>query len=257
MIRINHYNQTKASIAQKIKKIVLLFIIFVTAVWSFFWLPFFRIKEIEINDPLISKREVEEKLTFTFSSLTRFFLPQNNFFLFPSKIIEEAILESGIGVADVEKKFPNKIFVDFKEIKPKFLYCKANACFYIDKDGIPYETAPFFSDSPLPVLEFLGAQKKELKLGEEFLPKIEAGFFLDFGNEAKRLNLSIKKIEIENDIKLTMNEEWQLILLFGEKDYKDILEKLSFLFERKIKNRSKLEYIDMRFPNKAFYKTKT
>ena len=62
------------------------------------------------------------------SSLGNFFLPQNNFFLFPSKAAEKAILESGLGVVDIKKKFPNKLSVDFKEIKPKFLYCKKE-CF--------------------------------------------------------------------------------------------------------------------------------
>jgi cell division septal protein FtsQ len=166
---------------------------------------------------------------------------------------EEAILQSGLGVADVEKKFPNKILVDFKEIKPKFLYCKEQNCFYIDKEGILYETAPFFSDSPLPVLEL----EKDLKIGEEFLPKNESMFLLELQKEIQILGFQIKKIKIENDIKLTMNEGWQLILLLENKDSEGIVEKLSLLFERKIKDSLKLEYIDMRFPNKAFYKLKT
>lgn len=253
-MKIIYYNQKKNKLIDKAKKIAALGAISIIGIWSFFWLPFFRIKEIEVNDPLVNKKEIEDKLAFSLFSISRFFLPQNNFFLFPSKIAEEAIFRSGLGVADIEKKFPNKISVDFKEIKPKFLYCAAKDCFYIDKNGVPYETAPFFSDSPLPVLEFLETSKKILKLGEEFLSKDEANFLIDFGKEIKRLNLSIKKIVVEKDIKLIMNEEWQLTIILGKKDYKDIVEKLSLLFERKIKDRSKLEYIDMRFPNKAFYK---
>lgn len=219
--------------------------------WSFFWLPYFRISKIEISDPLVNRQEVEEKLAFSFSSSSKFFLPKNNFFLFPSKIAEDAIFESDLGVAEIQKKFPNKILVDFKEIKPKFLYCGEHECFYIDKNGVPYETAPIFSDSPLPILELKDAQ---IKLGKEIFPKNEAEFILNFESEIKNFGLSIKKINIENDIKLKMNEGWQLTLLFGNKDYKNIAQKLLLIFEQKIKDRSKLEYIDMRFPNKAFYK---
>ena len=168
---------------------------------------------------------------------------------------EKAILESGLGIADVEKKFPNKIEVDFKEIKPKFLYCDKE-CYYIDKNGIPYETAPFFTESPLPVLEFSGFKKKELKLGEEFLSQSDAEFIVNFNNEIKTLNLSIKKIEIEKDMKIVMNENWNLLILAEQKDYKDITEKLSLLFGQKIKDRSKIEYIDMRVEDKAFYRLK-
>ena len=249
-MKIVYYNQKKN---YNWIKLTIFVLIVVVGAWSFFWLPYFRISNVEINDPLVNKREVEEKLGLSLSSLTQFFLPKNNFFLFPSKIAEEVILESGLGVAEVEKKFPNKISIDFKEVKPKFLYCLSEECFYLDKNGILYETAPFFSDSPLPILEFVEKQKK-IKLGEALLPKNEIEFFLNFIEEIKQQNLYIKKIELENDIKLAINEGWKLMLVFGEKNYKNITEKLFLLFERKIKDRSRLEYIDMRFENKAFYK---
>ena len=78
--------------------------------------------------------------------------------------------------------------------------------------------------------------------------------FLNFIEEIKQQNLSIKKIELNKDIKLTTNEGWQIVLVLGDKDYKNIAEKLFLLFERKIKDRLKLQYIDMRFENKAFFK---
>lgn len=254
MIRINNYTQKKGRFISKIKQIFLLLIVGIAALWSFFWLPYFRINEVEINDPLVNKREVEEKLGLSLSSLNKLFLPKNNFFLFPSNVAQKAILESGLGVADIEKKFPNKISVNFIEIKPKFLYCEQKICFFVDKDGVPHETAPFFSDSPLPILEIDGA---EAKLGKGLLVKSEANFLLEFQQEIKKFGLEIKKIEINKDIKLTINDGWQLILILGEeKEPKSIAQKLFLIFERKIKDSSRLEYIDMRFPNKAFYKLK-
>ena len=248
-MKIVYYNQRKIN-RTWIKKVIFS-LVAVGGIWAFFWLPFFRVKEIIINDPLVSKKEVEEKLGLSLYSLTKFFLPQNNFFLFPSKLAEEAILESGLGIADVEKKFPNKIKIDFKEIKPKFLYCDKE-CYYIDKNGIPYETAPFFSNSPLPTLEIKG----ELRLGEEFLPKSEAEFLIEFGKEVQKLNFFVQKIKMDKDLEIFTSEGWKLILNFGKKDSKDILEKIFLLFDRKIKDRSKIEYIDMRVENKAFYKLK-
>src|SRR3989344_3266437 len=251
MIKINQYNQRKDN--HNWLKVIIFAVAVVTGGWSFFWLPYFRISNIEINDPLVNKREVEEKLGLSLLSLTQFFLPKNNFFLFPSKVAEEAILESGLGVAEVEKRFPNRISIDFKEVKPKFLYCLSEECFYLDKNGILYETAPFFSESPLPVLKFT-EKEKEINFGEAIIPQNETEFFLNFIEEIKQQNLSIKKIELNKDIKLTTNEGWQIVLVLGDKDYKNIAEKLFLLFERKIKDRLKLQYIDMRFENKAFFK---
>lgn len=255
-MKIVYYNQTKGQVIQKIKNGGLFVVVFILILWSFFWLPYFRISEILINDPLVPKKEVEEKLSLSLSSFTRFFLPQNNLFLFPAKNAEKIILESGLGVAKVEKKFPNKISVDFKEVRPKFLYCEENECFYIDKNGIPYETAPFFSDSPIPILEI----NKNLQLGESFLEKYIADFLIGFEQEIQKLELKIKTVKIDKDIRLTTNEGWSLIFILKENLFvsqsKDIAEKLFLLFERKIKDRSRLDYIDMRFPNKAFYKLK-
>lgn len=266
-MKVVYYNQTKGRVIQKIKNGGLFVAVFILIAWSFFWLPYFRISEILINDPLVPKKEVEKKLAPLFikqrgglglslSSFTRFFLPQNNFFLFPSKNAEKIILESGLGVAEVEKKFPNKVSVDFKEVRPKFLYCEENECFYVDKNGAPYETAPFFSDSPIPILEI----NKNLRLGEKFLEKHIADFLIGFEQEIQKLELKIKTVKIDKDIRLTTSEGWYLILILKENasvsQSKDIAEKLFLLFERTIKDRSMLEYIDMRFPNKAFYKLK-
>lgn len=247
-MKIVYYNQKKQKRAWV--KIIIFFLSVVAASWSFFWLPYFRISKLEINDPLVNKREVEERLSLSLSSLTQFLLPKNNFFLFPSKSVEEAILESGLGVAKVKKRFPNKVFVEFEEIKPKFLYCKEENCFYIDKNGIPYETAPFFSDSPIPILEI----EKEIHIGEELIPKTETEFLIEFGKEIQNSGFSTQKIKIAKDLEIFTNEGWKLIFILGKKDSKDLTNKLSLLFERKIKDRSKLDYIDMRFPNKAYYK---
>lgn len=249
-MKIVYYNQKKQKRAWV--KTVIFFLSVFAASWSFFWLPYFKISKLEINDPLVNKREVEEKLSLSLSSLTQLFLPKSNFFLFPSKSVEEAILESGLGVAKVEKRFPNKVFVEFEEIKPKFLHCKEENCFYVDKNGILYETAPFFSDSPIPTLEI----EKKIRIGEELISKTETEFLIEFGKEIQSSGFSMQKIKIDKDLEIFTSEGWKLIFIFGKKNPKDLAHNLLLLFERKIKDRTKLEYIDMRFPNKAYYKLK-
>ncbi|MEK7559991.1 MAG: hypothetical protein AAB522_01685 [Patescibacteria group bacterium] len=249
-MKIVYYNQEKKH--RNWIKIAILCATTAAALWSFFWLPYFRISQIKINDPLVDRGEIEEKLSSLLASFTKFYLPKNNYFFFPKEAAEKIILESGIGVANIQKKFPNKILVDFKEIKPKFLYCKEDSCFYIDKNGVPYESAPFFSNSPIPVLEV----NKDIKLGEIFLETRIANFLIEFEKEIQKLGLKLKQVKIDQDIRLITSEDWYLILSLKSdmEDAQNIAKKLTLLFERTIKDRTNLEYIDMRFPNKAFYK---
>ena len=249
-MKIVYYNQKKHTHGW-IKKVIFLATI-VFGIWSFFWLPYFRIKEIGINDPLVNREEIENKLGLLLYSHTRLFLPKNNFFLFPQKSAEKTIFENGLGVAEIKKKFPDKISIYFEEVKPKFLYCTQVECFYIDKNGVPYESAPFFSVSPIPLLEL--KMGKEFVLGEEFLPKTEAEFIIEFEKETEKIGFIVKSVKIKEDLEITTNEGWKLILLLGEKNYKDVAEKLSLLLEHKIKKRSGLEYVDMRLEGKAYYK---
>ena len=250
-MKINYYHQTKNRLISKAKKVFAFTIITTAAIWGFFWIPFFKISNVEINNPLIRKSQVGLVLESIFSKKSGFYAPKNNFFLFSAEEAEQRILESDLGVAKVSKKFPNKIELEFLEIKPKFIYCDGG-CYYADKTGFLYEVAPIFTESPIPFLEI----ESTAKVGDYVLNSNDASFLTEFTDEIKKFGLLTDKIKIENDFQIFLKQGWHIILLKEEsRPAKEISEKINLILEQKIKN-SSIDYIDMRFPNKAFYKLK-
>lgn len=249
MIKINHYHQKKEKVVIKIKKYLIFLIAFFVGLWGFFWLPYFQISEVKVQNDFLQKKQIEEKLNPFLTDHYKFFLPKNNFFLFSGTEAEKFLLKNGFGFWKIKKVFFHTIYADFTETKPEFLYCQNSECFYVDKNGIPYEMAPFFSQSPFALLD-LG---KNAVLGEEFLSKNRADFLISFEKKIEN-KLKIKKVEIKEDMKITFGGDWFLILQKEEQDAEKIYKNLFLLLENKIKDRSKIEYIDFRFTNKAFYK---
>ncbi|MEK7503351.1 MAG: hypothetical protein AAB556_02835 [Patescibacteria group bacterium] len=252
MIKINYYHQKKERFFRQAKKTGWLVLLGGAAVWGFFWIPYFKISNIEINNPLIRQSQVNLAFASFFEEKNDFFAPMSNFFLFSSEKAEKIILESDLGVAKVNKKFPNKIELEFLEIKPKFIYCNED-CFYANKTGFLYELAPSFTENPIPFIE-TGSEVK--KIGDYILSLKEAEFLADFLSEVSRMDLNAETISVENDFKIFLKQNWHIILLKNEpRSGAELAEKLKLILEQKVKN-SSLEYIDMRFPNKAFYKLK-
>lgn len=250
-MKINYYHQTKNRFISKAKKIFVFAIIMVAAIWGFFWIPNFKVSNIEINNSLVRKSQVSTALASILNEQNNFYIPKSNFFLFSEQEAEKLILESDMGVVKIAKKFPNTLKLDFLEIKPKFIYCDKN-CFYVDKNGLAYEIAPTFTESPVPFLEV----NSRVKMGDYVISSKEALFLADFLKEIEKLGVKTEKIAIENDFNIFLKEGWRLILLKDEsRSPEDIIQKLKLLLDQKIKN-SPLDYIDMRFPNKAFYKLK-
>jgi|SRR3989344_76296 len=251
MIKINYYHQKKERFFRQAKKAILLMILISATIWGFFWIPYFQISEIKINNQLIRKSQVSEALAPLINKKNNFYTPKDNFFLFSVKNAQEFILESDLGVARVNKKFPNKIELEFFEIKPKFIYCN-NECFYVDKNGFLYEFAPVFTESPIPSI------KTDLsgKIGDYILSPENALFLSNFLLEIAKIGLNANKILLENDFKIFLKQGWHIILLKNEsRKSEELAEKIKLILEQKIKNLP-LDYIDMRFPNKAFYKLK-
>jgi len=251
MIKINYYHQRKERFFRQTKKTVLFVILACVAIWGFFWIPYFKISNIEINNRLIRGSQVSEAFAPFFEKKNNFFAPNNNFFLFSSEEAEKLILQNDLGVAKVNKKFPNKVEVQFLEIKPKFIYCN-ESCFFADKTGFLYELAPSFTESPIPSIE----TEKKAKIGDHILSAKEAFFLTNFLSKMEKMDFNTEKISVENDFKIFLKQGWYVILLKNElRSSEELTEKLKLILEQKVKN-SPLEYVDMRFPNKAFYKLK-
>jgi len=232
-------------------------------VWGFFWMPFLRVANINIEG-YADGDGVKAALAGYLSSLNKLFLPRNNFFILNTDNIEQILKEKGFDLAEVSKKIPSTLLIHFISTPPLFIFCPPaladedkTACFYVNSAGAVGERAPKFSESPLPELAIYG--QGSAKIGDQILSEQDTDFLGKFLGSLKNLNAAPLKIEIsENkDIKIFIKDGW-FILTSMDLSADRVSDELRLLLGQKIGDkRSQLEYIDMRFPDKAFYKLKS
>lgn len=254
-MELNNYYRVKRrrNLARRFLGLFSVGAIFLLAVWGFFWIPYFRISKIEAEVGDYDK--VGLTIKNYLSSLNAAFLPRNNFFLFSSAEIERLIKDRGFGLADVSKNFPKTLVVKFEKSRPWLIFCSSEKnCYYLDERGILSEASPQFSENPIPQIE--GVDAPNAKLGDRILSYEDAIFVRAWFQNLKKLEAEPANILLEkgNNLKIFLKEGWFIYVskkLSTEKNFYD----LKLLFDKKIKDRRpELEYIDLRFENKAFYK---
>jgi len=255
-MQINEYYRQKrrAAVLRKSALTLCVSVLCVFTAWGFFWVPYFRISEIEISNG--AEESAGGVLDEYLAKKTSLFLPKNNFFLASAEEIRNVIKNKGFGIAQVEKKFPKTISVKFEKSEPWLIYCKApEECYYVDALGALSERAPRFSRNPL--TEITGKVSASI-LGDKLIPAkilVVIKFWFD---SIGFLDIQTAKFDIlENgDFKIFIEGGWFLYLNINL-DHKKAFGDLKLLLDQKIKeDRARLEYIDMRFDNKAFYKLK-
>ncbi|KKT60064.1 hypothetical protein A3G55_03385 [Candidatus Giovannonibacteria bacterium RIFCSPLOWO2_12_FULL_44_25] len=126
-------------------------------------------------------------------------------------------------------------------------------CSYVDTNGILSESAPYFSENPLPELIMDGLW--DIKIGDRMVENGMIQFLNIFFGALKSIEAAPWRVAIANkDIKITLKEGWHILLSLNV-PAEESAANLKLLLDKKIgKQRSKLEYIDLRFLDKAFYK---
>ena len=230
---------------------MVLFLVPTILLWSFFWIPYFRISNIQIGGG-DDMPKLKSFLLASLASTNAAFIPKNNFFFVSPSKIATLIKENGSGIAEVSKELPGTLIIKFPLQTPWLIFCKEkDICFYVSQNGILTDMAPRFSENPLPTLKI---NLPEAELGGEAVPPEIAGRIFRFSEDLKTIDAAFAEVEIENDIKIETKEGWQ-IYLDKNFDPTKIFIDLSLLLQNQIKDgRKNLEYVDMRFENKAFYK---
>lgn len=200
--------------------------------------------------------------------------PRNNILIYPKDAVGKSILRNipwvaSVGVVGAK----NSIFIDVKEREPKYLWCDDPAkpileltCYYLDKDGYTFDKSPLFSDHIY--LEFYGGNKRGGYMGRYILPENILSGLLEVESSVEGL--------IKNDtdllgrvygIDIHNNGDYDLLMVNGDHRWKimfnlnvNVPKKLSAVltspfFITEIKNKDRvLQYIDLRFGKKVFYK---
>jgi hypothetical protein len=165
---------------------------------------------------------------------------------------------------------PTELNIVIKEKTPVVVWCFTNTdCGFVDDKGILYGHSPKFSDGVYPVFQSQSDNSIEKKMGTVV---VDPAIMYRFAELFKRLqsdDIELSKVMFYEDgdigfsidklFGLYTRDDARLLGTFGQDDDLFVRDMLTGLGNETFKkqfngNPKDLEYIDMRFPGKIFYK---
>lgn len=248
--------------------VILSIVVFVATIWFLFFSSYLQInsilisgnKELKSEDILqISNENIFKKLF----SIGNWDVTTKSIILVNSKNIKRDILNKFPKIQEVlvTKKLFQTIEINIKERKAVAVFCKGNQippkdCYFIDELGIIFEEIKEAQNNFVVIRKndftennIIGAQAVEKNITESIL-KIQKTFKDNY-------NVDILDVLITTPFRLNIKtaENWQ-IYLTTDSDLNMQITKLNLLLEEEISEqiRKKLQYIDLRFKDRAYYK---
>jgi cell division septal protein FtsQ len=170
-----------------------------------------------------------------------------------------------IASAAVTKNFPQSIDVKVRERKPFAVFCSSansaraqNDCFFIDDTGVIFQELQEIP--PDMVIVRQAFDSRQVFAGEDAInqsimsaiSKIEKNLKDNF-----QINLTDAVVSTPVRLDVKTNENWQIYFsLEPDSDISLQLTKLSLLLQQQIASdaRKNLQYVDLRFKDRAYYK---
>lgn len=243
-------------------RVFFFFILVGSGIWASLLLPFFQFKNISVSGNVsISSPDIEQSANTFLARKFFYAFPVRNIFLFNPAALEERILTEFpiIAAVRVSRSFQKEVSISVTERTLWGLYCGVPTdCFYIAEDGVLVAEAPQLTENAMfrihdkrvgAALRGLGEQAVA---GDRMAQIRQAVDFL-----AGRYDISAREVVLgdgfEGRAELVTGEDW-FILFDARTNMERALENMALVLERHIKNRNMLEYVDIRFEGKIFYK---
>lgn len=223
-------------------------------------LPIFQIEQYEINgNYAVEKSEIESRLNNALSGFYFYFIPRKNYFLVMTGSIQKNLFDAfpRIEEVSVKKKPFSSLSIQIKEREPWAVYC-SQKCFFIDKSGFAYEES-FINSGNL--IKLIKGDDDNISIGKYAINNETINIFSNVENKINLLGLgSVTEYGLSSKLpeELKIKTGGGFYLLFNSTDNWDkIFTVLETVLSEEIKEkRTNLDYIDLRFGNKVFYKFK-
>ena len=230
---------------------ILTLVIFGSIFYFLFFSEFFQVKEIKIFGNQKVLREDLENLIREKIEQKILFFPSKSIFLANFSEIKEEISKSFPQVAEInfKRKLPKTILLQIEERRPVAIFCQAENCFFVDIEGIIFES----NVTKQGLVTLRGSLDREIKLGEKIIEKEQVSKILEIESKLRdNLKIQVKEVLVVSEERLNAKtlEGWE-IYFNPKKDINWQLTKLKAVLEE---NYLPKEYIDLRFGDRAFVK---
>ncbi|MBI2640600.1 MAG: FtsQ-type POTRA domain-containing protein [Candidatus Sungbacteria bacterium] len=223
--------------------------------------PRWQIREISFSGlEVLSQEEIASKIKHELQGEFAALIPRSSFFLAETASLAESLQKEfpRIEQISIKKDFPDKLKISAKERKLFGIFCGQSSCAYIDASGFAYESAPNFSGS---LITKIKSDAPDPAVGQNAVEPALMERLIFLGEEIKR-SLGIMSVVHElssqapREIRVETDEGFK-IFFNRDDDFQNVFRVLKTVLDEEIKEkRARLEYIDVRFGNKAFYRLK-
>ncbi len=270
-IKLDKNSELRRSRRIKLFFVFLLFILLVLGgVVGFLRKKDFQISEVTISgtkslDPEIILKSSHKYLDGHYAII----IPKTNTLLLSKSDLIHYILEQipSIEKASITFKAKNSIDIAVSEKKPSYVWCDTS-CYFVDDTGMIYEPSPQFTQGVF--ITFTGGTVDEDPIKDHFVSEKQFGDILKTLAALAQLNVHVLNINFGDDTTIhidsikgtTVGIETKLIITKDETN-QDIFDALSLLMNDKTftgalaTKGGLLQYIDIRFPDKIYYKFDT
>lgn len=248
--------------------VFLFFILFFGLVYFIFFSPYFSIKEVEISGlEKINYDEIHAIVDEQVASRRFFVFSQNNVFIFDEKELQEILDDKySLKFLKVDKSLPGIIKISLEEKKPAMIWKTAEKFYLVDWDG-----AIIREITDLEVSEYLGNQggakmarvsdgsNASVATKSKILTAGVVHIITDLQNNLPRATgLNIVNFVMDNHnestIKILTGEGWVSYFSLKNDLNAQILKLNAFMGERNLEERKRLEYVDLRFEDRVYFK---
>lgn len=247
----------------------LVFFIFISSLaYVLFFSPFLEIKKVYLEGiSELKYDDVYQKIEGFLNEKYFRIISKNNFVIFPSEKIKTELRNNfkKISSVEIERIFPNEIKIKIVERKALLIWCSAGPCYIIDENGYAYTWTDFESDEVKQnnLLSIIDNSGKPVVVGEKILNEYYIKFVISLRDELeKETEIKITNeyhtdSKMAEEVKVKTEGEWE-IFFSTTLPMEDSIQTLKTFLEKEMvdKDRSKLEYVDLRAENKVYYKFK-
>lgn len=233
----------------------------------------FRIVNVNLfGGVLVTEEDVQEK-TFEYLGGSYFWLfPKNNSFIYPKSGLEKYLKDNfkRIDNIDISLKNFQRLSIVITERKHFAIWCQGlpvanpdeETCYFIDKNSTLFAPAPNFSGDAY--FKYYGLLTDAGPIGKEFISSTtQFSDLAEFVDETKKLSLKPQYVIAKGGGEYVMKLYSGTDVQFDSKQpLKKTLENLNVLLSTDAlskldKGNLPVDYIDLRFGNKLYYKLKS
>lgn len=235
--------------------------------------PGFCLSKVELSGGvLVTEEEVSDKSLSFLSGSYLYLFPKNNVLWLPRKKLESYLKDQfkRIDTLDMQLKDFHTLQISIKERSPYAIWCDkppaivgdltyqdSEKCYFLDQNSTVFAEAPLFSGDAY--FKYYGLVSGD-PLGKEYISSsTEFAAISGFIDSIKALNLHPLYLVADSDSQFSIILQKGLKIYFDTKNpLEETYQNLSALLKTKPLTDSldSVDYIDLRFGNKLFYKMK-